>query len=307
MKTTSSSQKRIAVRRLLEGDGVVVSPGAYDCIGAKLIEQAGFDAVYIGGFAATATLIGMPDLGLITLTELTNHIRNINQATSLPIIADCESGFGNAINVMRAVREYERAGVSALHIEDQMVPKKYLPDRKPQVFPSGEQIRKIEAAVSAKEDKNLIIIGRTDALGRYGLEEAINRANRYHEAGCDMVFVHGITKPQDIQTVGERISAPMVFNYTSLFEAGVEHFPRISELKKLGFRIILFPGDLLFSAAKKMKEVLALMKERGDPEYWKEDMMSVNEFRNLLDMDRYEELEGRYLPAIMPNNLVVSL
>ena len=148
--------KRKKLRSMLQGDKIIVAPGVYDAIGAKLVERVGFEAVYITGFGVSASLIGQPDLGLITLTELATHAKNIDSAVTLPVIADAESGFGNALNVARAVGEYEKAGVAALHIEDQIVPKRYKPDGMPQVVSMEEHVNKIRSAVEARTDEGAI-------------------------------------------------------------------------------------------------------------------------------------------------------
>ena len=289
--------KRKKLRSMLQGDKIIVAPGVYDAIGAKLVERVGFEAVYITGFGVSASLIGQPDLGLITLTELATHAKNIDSAVTLPVIADAESGFGNALNVARAIREYEKAGVAALHIEDQIVPKRYKPDGMPQVVSMEEHVNKIKSAVEARTDENLVIIARTDALGRYGLKEAIKRGNAYSEAGGDMVFVHGAKTLEELETIAREIQSPNLVNYSTLVESGMKPLPSVPQLEEIGFKIVILGGELLFSAVKTMKEMLEELKSAGTLNGWLNKFVSVEKFLEIMELCNYIGKEKRYLPG----------
>jgi 2-methylisocitrate lyase-like PEP mutase family enzyme len=290
------SEKRTRFRRCLQEEGIVIAPGVYDAVGAKLSETIGFDAVYVTGFGCSASLLGTPDIGLITLTELATHAKNIDHAITVPVIADGESGFGNAVNVARTVREYEKAGVAALHIEDQMVPQRYRPDGKPQIAPKEEHMDKIRMAVEAREDEHLVIIGRTDALRRYGLNEAIARANAYVEAGCDMIFVHGAYTGDELKTLAEEISAPQVVNYSTMVESGSPRIHSVSELEELGFKLVIFPTLLLFTAARVMQEALLEFRDTGQLARHPEMMMPMGEFGEMMGWSTFTKAQKRYLP-----------
>lgn len=273
-----------------------MAPGVYDALGAKLVEATGFEAIYLTGFGCTASLLGTPDIGLTTLTELAAHARNIDNAITIPLVADCESGFGNALNVARAIREYEKAGVAALHIEDQMVPKRHKPDGTPQVVPREEHVDKIRAALEAREDENLLIIGRTDALERWGLKEAIRRANAYFEAGCDIVFVHGAHTPDELRTLSREIAAPQIVNYSTMIESNTKPILSVSELEELGFKLVLFPSLLLFTVIPIMREVLLEFRNTGALTRHLERMMSMDAFKEIMGWGRFAEQEEEYLP-----------
>lgn len=286
------SEKGKRLRKLLQEERIIVAPGVYDAIGAKLVEMIGFDALYLTGFGCSASLLGKPDLGLLTLTELATQAKNIDNAVDIPVIADGEAGFGNALNTARAIREYEKSGVSALHIEDQV----YKPDGKPQVVPMEEHISKIKSAVAARTDKNLVIIGRTDALRKYGLKEAIKRANAYFKAGCDMIFVHGPATIDELKIIAKEISAPQVINYSTMIESGNKPILSVSELEEMGFKMVIFPSILLFITIPIMKEALLEFRETGGLIRHQKRMISVPEFKKIIGWDRFVKKEGRYLP-----------
>lgn len=291
-------KKRKELKRLLKKRGIVVAPGVYDAMGAKLVENLRFDAAYLTGFGCSASLLGQPDLGLITLTELVAQAKNINNVTAIPLIADCESGFGNALNTARAIREYENAGVAALHIEDQAIPKRYKPDGKPQIVSMEEHVNKIKAAAEARTDKNLLIIGRTEALGRYGLKEAVKRGNAYFEAGCDMVFVHGPQTVDELKVIAKEIFAPQIVNYSTIIESGNEPILSVSELEDLGFKLVIFPTILLLTGALAMKSALLEFGKTGKFSRYLEEMISIAEFRKIMDWDTFTEREEKFLPKL---------
>jgi 2-methylisocitrate lyase-like PEP mutase family enzyme len=283
------------LRALLEGRGLVVAPGVYDCLGARLVEAAGFPAVYLTGFGSSASLLGKPDLGYLTLEELARHAGNVAGATSLPLIADAEAGFGNALNTMRAVEAYERAGVAAIHLEDQLTPKRFRPDGRPQLAGLEEHVEKLRAAVEARRDPSFLIIARTDALQRHGLAEAIRRANAYREAGAELLFVHGISSRSELKAVAREVQGPCLLNYSNIVEGG-GGAPLLSELAELGYRVVILAGELLFSAGRAMQQALAHLRDRGTLAGWERRLMPLAELRELLGWSRHSELEQRYLP-----------
>jgi 2-methylisocitrate lyase-like PEP mutase family enzyme len=286
---------RNSLRELLRRKEMCVAPGAYDALSAKMICNAGFPAIYVTGFGVTASLLGKPDIGFITLDEMAGHLRRMTQVVTVPVIADAEAGFGNAVNAMRTVQQYEAAGVAGLHIEDQYVPKRYKPDGLPQVVSAEEHVEKIRAAVEARSDPDFCIIGRTDALGRHGLAEAVRRANLYVEAGADMVFVHGAKDAADLRVIVHEIKAPNVVNYSTLREGHVSPLPSFSDLEEIGFKLLILPGELLCAGAKAMARVLGGMKEGGGKGF--EDLfMEPDAFLSELEAKRYRKLEERFLP-----------
>jgi len=288
--------KRIEFRRLLRQEGIIVAPGAYDALSARIIEKAGFNAVYVTGFGVSASLLAMPDIGILTRDELVTCVKNIDNAVSLPVIGDAESGFGNAVNVTRAVREFEKAGAVAIHIEDQMVPKRYKPTLGGEIVCVQEQINKIRAAVKAREDRDFLIIGRTDAISKYGLKEAIKRGNLYAEAGSDIVFVHGPQKIEELKTIVKEVKAPNIVNYATMIESGNKPILSISQLEEIGFKIVIFPVTLLFTAVKSMQRILRVLKKEGTIENLLESLISSKDFNKITELSKFRKWEQKYLP-----------
>jgi 2,3-dimethylmalate lyase len=290
MKTTK------VLRELLRGNGMCVAPGAFDSLSAKMICNAGFPALYVTGFGVTASALGKPDMGFITLDEMTDTVRRMAQVATIPLIADAEAGFGNALNTMRAVREYEAAGIAGLHIEDQCIPRHYKPDGMPQVVPAQEHVEKIHAAVEARSDADFCIIARTDALGRHGIAEAVRRGNLYAEAGADMIFVHGAKEADDLRVIAGEIHAPNVVNYSTLREGRISPLPTFSELERVGFKLLLLPGELIFCAARAMSVVLGTIKEQGGLDGCGELFLETGSFLSEVEAGRYKAYEERFLP-----------
>jgi len=288
--------KRVKFRQLLKQERLIVAPGAYDALSAKIIEKAGFDTIYITGFGVSASLLGTPDIGLLTMNELVTHVKNIDNATSLPIITDAESGFGNAINTMRTVREFEKAGAVAIHIEDQVLPRKYEPSAGVQVVPIEEQVKKIEAAVQAREDQDFLIIARTDARNKYGLKEAIKRGDAYAEAGAEVIFVHGPQSVEELKIIVKEVKAPNIVNYASMIESGNKPILSVGQLQEIGFKIVIFPSTLLFTAAESMQKILRILKKEGTIECALKNLISLKDFNGITKLSQFRKWEERYLP-----------
>ncbi len=202
------------LRELLAGPEPVLAPGAYDALSARLVEGAGFGAVYVTGFGTSASLLGRPDIGLLTFSEMVDNARRIAQAVEVPVIADVDDGYGNPLNVIRTVREYEAAGISAVHIEDQVSPKKCGHMEGKQVIEASEMVEKIRAAVEARQSEEFVIIGRTDARAVEGIDGALERARLYREAGADVLFVEAPQSEEEISAVAEAFpDVPLLFNW----------------------------------------------------------------------------------------------
>ena len=247
------------LRALLRGESLVVAPGVYDGISARLAHQAGFAAVYATG-GGIARSMGYPDLGLLGLTEVVDRLAGIVEHAVVPVIADADTGYGNALNVRRTVREFERAGVAALHLEDQTFPKRcgHLDDKS--VVPVAEMVGKLRAARDAAGDADLVLIARTDAIAVEGLDAAIERAHAYAEAGADVLFVEAPTSEAQIAAIARRLPAPKLLN---MFEGGKTPLVELDRLRALGYRIVIIPSDLQRAAIRAMQEVLAALKRDG--------------------------------------------
>ncbi|MCP4226603.1 MAG: carboxyvinyl-carboxyphosphonate phosphorylmutase [Actinomycetia bacterium] len=251
------------LRQLLSRDQLLTVPGCYDGLGARLIEQAGFSAAYLTGFGSSASLLGRPDIGLLSATEMVDSARRLVMATSLPIIADADTGYGNPLNVIRTVRDYERAGVGALQLEDQVTPKRcgHMDDKA--VIPSQDMVAKIRAAVSARTDPDLVIIARTDARAVEGFDAALSRAGSYVEAGADVLFIEALRHPDEFAAAASRgFGVPLVYNWV---EGGKTPLLSADEISKLGYRILLLPISVLLRATEAMRAVLDEIHTEGTP------------------------------------------
>lgn len=281
-----------AFRELLAQSGPVLLPGCYDALGARLIEQAGFDVVYMTGFGTSASLLGRPDVGLLGLNEMVDNARRITSATDLPVIADADTGYGNQINVIRTIQTYEQAGVAGVHIEDQMLPKKCGHMEGKIVVPREEFVGKIRAAVSARRDPNFTIIARTDARAPHGLDEALGRARAAREAGADALFVEALQDEGELEHVASELSdIPLVFNWA---EGGKTPPLTIDRITELGFAMVIMPISTLLAATKAMQVALAQIKIDGTPVKAVEQMPAFDEFTDLIGLPEITTLEQHY-------------
>jgi len=281
------------LRELLQGPGIVMVPGAHDAFTAKLIEQAGFSACYMTGAGTVAALLGLPDVGLITLTEMVMNARYIARAVSIPVISDADNGYGNAINVMRTVREYEAAGVAGIHIEDQIFPKKCGHMDGKALVSLDEMAGKIRAAREAREDPDFVIIARTDSRAVEGIEAAIRRANAYAEAGADVIFPEAPQSREELARFAREIRAPLLANMT---EFGKSPLVPAAELERLGYRIVLYPASALRVAHRAIQELLGQIKQTGSQEACLERMAHRQEMYELVGLPAVHEAERRFMP-----------
>ena len=249
------------LRLLVNGPDVVVAPGAYDCLSARLIEAAGFPAVYMTGFGTAASYLGRPDVGLLGMHEMVDNARRIVAAVGVPVVADADTGYGNPVNVIRTVQAYEDAGVAALHIEDQVSPKKCGHMSGKQVVDADDMISKLQAAVSARRSPDFMIIARTDARAVEGLDRALDRARRYRDAGADALFVEAPESEAEIEQIAVALQGtPLLFNWA---EGGRTPPVPLARLQDYGFRIVIFPISTLLGATRAMREILAVVKDKA--------------------------------------------
>ena len=282
---------RPRLRELLARPEPLVAPGAYDALSARLVEQAGFDVVYMTGFGTTASLAGRPDVGLLTGTEMVDNARRIAAAVDVPVIADADTGYGNAINVVRTVQAYEQAGVAGIHLEDQVMPKKCGHMSGKAVIPADEMVGKIRAAVAARRDPDFLLIARTDAAAVEGLDAAIDRARAYAEAGADVLFVEAPTSEDDIARVAEELRgvAPLVFNWA---EGGRTPPIPLARIAELGFALVLFPIGTLLAATAGIRRLLATLRADGVPAV--DDLPTFDGFTDLIGLPEIRDLESRF-------------
>ena len=278
------------LRQMLNSPGIILAPGAYDGISARLIERQGFKAVYMTGAGTAASVLGQPDIGLTTLTEMTTHAAHIASCVSLPVIADADTGYGNALNVIRTVREYERAGVAAIHLEDQVFPKRCGHLAGKAVIPAKEFAEKIRAASENRTDPDFIIIARTDARAVNGLDDAIDRARLYREAGADVIFVEAPTSREEIERIAREVEAPLLSNQVP---GGRTPAVTATELEKLGYKIVIFPAVGFMAAAMAIEKALAQLKDTGTD--WHEGpILSPLEIFRRVGIEVWLDLEQKY-------------
>ena len=290
-----SVRKRLRAR--LKSGPLIVAPGVYDAYGARFVEQAGFEAVYMTGNGVSAALLGCPDVGLIDLTLIASHAHRVAACVGIPLICDADTGYGNAVNVRRTVHEFETAGVAAIHIEDQVSPKRcgQLPGARP-VIALDEAVGKIEAAVAARRDPDFIIIARTDAADGLGLAEAIRRVQAYVKAGADVAFVELKSGPSlidDLQRVTSSVDAPCLVNVDADGALGELDAAGIG---RLGLRIAIYPGLERCAAGFAVREALGALKRDGNTRRVRERMLSSQEYNAALGLADIEAWERVYLP-----------
>ena len=277
---------------MLRAQEPILAPGAYDALTARLIERAGFPAVYMTGFGTSASLLGRPDVGLLTMSQMVDNARRIAQAVDVPVIADADTGYGNPLNVIRTVQEYELAGVSAIHIEDQVMPKKCGHMENKQVIAAAEMTDKIRAAIEARTSSDFLIIARTDARAVEGLDNALRRARAYREAGADVLFVEAPQNEDEVAQVARAFpNVPLLFNWA---EGGMTPPMPLERLKELGYRIIIFPISALLTAARAVRGVLAEIKVEGTPRHIFSDGSSFREFNEMIGLGEIHRLEKRF-------------
>src|SRR3954453_19686926 len=278
------------LRALLRRDEPVLAPGAYDGLSARLIERAGFPAVYMTGFGASASLLGRPDIGLLSFGEMAGHARRLVQAVGVPVIADADDGYGNPLNVMRTVREYEAAGVAALHIEDQVAPKRCGHMEGKDVIDAAEMAEKVHAAVEARGSPDLMIIARTDARAIEGLDAAMERARRYRDAGADVLFVEAPEDEAEVEAVAAAFpDTPLLFNSA---DGGRTPPLGLDRIRELSFSLVLFPLTTLFAAAQAVRAALERVRANGTPVL--DGALLFDEFTALIGLPDAQRLEQRY-------------
>jgi 2-methylisocitrate lyase-like PEP mutase family enzyme len=281
---------RTVLRRLLARPRYLVVPGAFDTLTARLVQLAGFEAVYLtgGGFSRAS---GFPDIGLLTLPEIVRWIGLTVEAVEIPVIADADSGYGNAVNVLRTVREFEKAGVSAFHLEDQVVPKKCGHYEGKQVVSVGEMVGKIKAAVDTRRDANLVIIARTDARAVEGLRAALDRMNAYLEAGADVAFVEAPQTVEEVRAIPREVKGPALLN---VFEGGKTPALPAREIEAMGYRLGIYPSQTHRAAIRAAQEVLAVLKRDGDTARIEDRLATFMEREEAVDTARWRQLERKY-------------
>jgi 2-methylisocitrate lyase-like PEP mutase family enzyme len=279
------------LRDLLRQRKGVLLPGAANALTARLIEDLGFAAVYVTGAGVTNTFLGVPDIGLVTVTELANHVSAMREAVDIPLIVDADTGFGNALNVGRTVQTLERAGANAIQLEDQDFPKRCGHFSGKSVIPRPEMVQKIRAAVDARNDADLVIMARTDAIAINGFDDAMERAAAYIEAGADMTFVEAPRSKEQIAEIPKRLPIPQLINIVA---GGLTPMIPRDELESMGYAMVLYANAALQAAVAGMRNVLGHLKERGSLAGVSSELASFDERQRLVKKPQFDALEKKY-------------
>ena len=270
---------------------IFVIPGCHDALSAKIVELVGFKAVTMGGYAASAASLAKPDVSLLTLTEYVNIARNIVQAVDLPFFVDGDTGHGNVTNVGRTVRVFENAGAAALFIEDQVFPKRCGHMEGKQIIPTAEMVAKVKAAVDARVDEDLVLMARTDAIAVYGIDDAIERANLYHEAGADLIFVEAPRSVEEMKRINKNVEAPTL---AIQLEGGKTPLLTTKDLQEIGFNVVVYPNATVYATAWALKGLWETLKKEGTTRSFTDRMICFDDFNTLVGLDKIRELESFY-------------
>jgi 2,3-dimethylmalate lyase len=279
------------LRNLLKKPGLVRAPGAFDAWSARLVEMAGFPAAYMTGYGASASVIGRPDMGLMTMSEMVAQAKNMASAVDIPIIADGDTGYGGVLNVIRTVQEFETAGLAGLQLEDQVFPKRCGHMEGKQLIPKDEMTSKIKAAADARRSEDFVIVARTDARAVTGLKDAIARAMAYADAGADVLFVEAPQSLAEMEEIVGGLKLPLIAN---MVEKGKTPFFTADELERIGYKIAIYPVSTLYAATRAMIELLRRLKEDGTTANCLDDLVGFEEFNELIGVEKMRALEKKF-------------
>ncbi|MCI3952395.1 MAG: carboxyvinyl-carboxyphosphonate phosphorylmutase [Burkholderiales bacterium] len=280
------------LRSLLREERCIIAPGVADALAARLVALEGFDAIYMTGFGTSLTRLGMPDVGLLTATEMVDNASRIADASGLPLIADADTGYGNPINVRRTIRDYEKAGVAGVHLEDQAWPKRCGHLSGKRVIPAAEMVAKIQAACDARHDADFLIISRTDAIAVEGLAAALERGERYREAGADMLFIEAPVGRAEVERVARHFQGvPLLYNMAA---SGKTPDLPADELGRLGFRLAIYPNWVILAAIPAMQSLLRELKRTGGIAHLRDKVATFKQFTDIAGLPEIQRLEQRY-------------
>jgi carboxyvinyl-carboxyphosphonate phosphorylmutase len=286
------NKTRLSLRdQLKDRNKIIVLPGVFDALSAKIAEYVGFEAMFQTGYGSSAALLGMPDFGLLNSGETVDNAMRIIRAVRVPVLVDADTGYGNPLNVWRLVRDLESLGAAGIFLEDQVWPKRCGHMIGKDVIPKDEYIPKLKAALEARQSKDFVIVARTDARAPIGLEEAIERGKAYRKAGADIIFVEAPRSVEELKRVADEIDAPLVAN---MIEDGVTPNLSAGELLKLGYQIVVFPLSAIYSATFAMKRVLTELKNTGTTKDTRNIMVTFKDFNQFINLDHFVDLERRY-------------
>jgi methylisocitrate lyase len=286
------TKHKISLRRQIEDKKkIMVLPGVFDALSARIAEKVGFDAIFQTGYGSAATLLGMPDYGFLNAGETIDNARRIIHAVNVPVIVDVDTGYGNPLNVWRLVHDLQSLGAAGIFLEDQIWPKKCGHMVGKEVVSKDDYVLKLKAALEARESRDFIIVARTDARAPLGLDEAIERGKAYHKAGADVIFIEAPRSIEELKKIANEINAPLVAN---MIEEGLTPNLPAKDLLKMGYRIVVFPLSGLYAATFAIREVFLELKNTGATQEGRKMMVTFKDFNKFIDLQRYAVLEKRY-------------
>lgn len=288
-------KKTQRLRQLLDAKDPLLMPGAFDALSGILIQRAGFKAIQATGFGIAASYLGKPDVGLLSFSEMLDQTRRIVQAVDIPVMADGDTGFGNTVNTIRTIQEFEAIGAAGINLEDQVFPKRCGHMEGKQIIPMEEMVCKIRAAADTRKDRDFIINARTDAIAVSGIDEAIHRGNAYAEAGADLIFIEAPQTIEQIQRIADEVKAPVSINLFDAVKGGKTPIVPIQQLKKIGITRVSIPVGVVFSAVKGMENYLKALFENGAIPDRSDLVITFDHWKEMIGLHEVRELEGKYL------------
>jgi 2,3-dimethylmalate lyase len=284
-------KKTTLMKNLILDKEILVLPGAHDPLSAKMIERVGFKALVLGGYSATASRLGKPDISYLSMHEYADCVRNITDVIDIPVFTDGDTGYGNLTNVQDTVRTFEKAGAAALFIEDQIFPKRCGHMEGKTIISTLEMVAKIKAAVDVRVDEDMMIMARTDAIATHGVKEAIERANIYHEAGADLILVEAVTSVEQMKETNQAIKAPTMAN---MVEGGKTPLSTMKELQDVGYSVVCIPNATVYATTWALKELWTELKTKGTTQAYMDKMIHFEEFNRFVGLDKVRALESHY-------------
>jgi 2,3-dimethylmalate lyase len=286
------NKSKISIREHLEkGNDIIILPGVYDALTAKIAEDVGFETAFQTGYGTSASLLGMPDFGFLNAGETLENAKRIINSVNIPILVDIDTGYGNPLNVWKIVKDLVRIGAKGIFLEDQVWPKRCGHMAGKTVIPKEDYILKLQAAIDARENNEFIIVARTDSLAQFGVEEAIERGKEYKRIGADVIFIEAPKTIDEMELISKEIKAPLLAN---MIEEGITPNLTADQLRKMGFRMVVFPLSALYSATFAIKQTLQTLKKTGTTKELKNKMITFQEFNDLVNLSAYHKLEKKY-------------
>jgi carboxyvinyl-carboxyphosphonate phosphorylmutase len=286
------NKRKISIReRLADANDIIILPGVYDALTAKIAEDVGFETAFQTGYGTSASLLGMPDFGFLNAGETLENAKRIINSVNIPILVDIDTGYGNPLNVWKIVKDLERIGAKGIFLEDQVWPKRCGHMTGKTVVSKEEYILKLHAAIDAREDNEFIIVARTDSLAQFGIEEAIERGKEYKRIGADVIFIEAPKTIDQMELIAKEIKAPLLAN---MIEEGITPNLTADQLRKMGFKMVVFPLSALYSATFAIKQTLQTLKKTGTTKELKNKMITFQEFNDLVNLSAYSKLEKKY-------------